>query len=619
MKRRLLAGEVPFHHTEKRYLHEQGNCVWVSLGVSLVRDDEGQPLHFIAQIQDITSRKNAEAAAEKSDAEQRLLAAQLHDEKERLVSAQAVAKIGSWETNLLNQSVLWSAETFRIFGLEPGDGDNTTERFSRCIHPDDRAAVDAAFAASLQTRTPSAIEHRIVMPDGRIKCVEERWQIESDDDGTALRSSGTCQDITERKDAEHAAARTLQRLSDAQRIGQIGDWEWDVATQAIAWSPQVFAIFGRDPSVGPPQNYEEYAAYYDATNAAILAASVTRAMESGEGQEHEVVMVRPDGQRIHLHALVVPRKDENGQVIGMSGTVQDITARKRTEAAASRLLSVLEVSLNEIYIFDAETLRFEYVNECALRNLGRSMEAMRAQTPLDLNPEFTLERFYELIAPLRRQENPKVVFETAHRRVDGSLYPVEVHLQLVQRGENDVFLAVINDITARTRAAEALRQKDNLIRIAGRMTETGGWALEISDQRVFWSDEVCNILGYPHDAKPALAEGLALYPRPWREVVTAGVGACATDGTPFDAEVEVLTAHGRRLWVRVCCEAERDETGAITRVQGAFQDISRRRRADAALSDAHRKYRSIFENAAEGIFQITLGGAFISANPRWRA
>ena len=118
---------------------------------------------------------------------------------------------------------------------------------------------------------------------------------------------------------------------------------------------------------------------------------------------------------------------------------------------------VLEASLNEIFIFDAQTLRFEYINASARRNLGYAMDAMRAMTPLDLKPEFSEAAFHELIAPLRRHEKEKIVFQTTHRRANGDLYPVEVRLQLVERGGKAVFLAVINDITERKHAEAELR------------------------------------------------------------------------------------------------------------------------------------------------------------------
>ncbi|MBI5685036.1 MAG: PAS domain S-box protein [Verrucomicrobia bacterium] len=132
--------------------------------------------------------------------------------------------------------------------------------------------------------------------------------------------------------------------------------------------------------------------------------------------------------------------------------------RRQAETARARLLHILESSLNEIYVFDAETLRFEYVNQGALRNLGYSLETMRTMTPLDLKPEFTEASFRETTGPLLRHEKDLHVFQTVHRRADGSLYPVEVHLQLVEHEGKRSFLAIIMDITERKQAEDALCQ-----------------------------------------------------------------------------------------------------------------------------------------------------------------
>lgn len=433
-------------------------------------------------------------------------------------------------------------------------------------------------------------------------------------EGQRVGSIGTSTDITGRKEAEAALRRREADLKNAQRIAHLGSWHCEIPSGEVKWSDEVYRIFGVSPETFRP-SYEGFFRAIPPADRAVVRAACEAALAGGAIYSIDHRIARPDGtvRVVHGHGEVT--FDQLGKATSIAGTIQDITERKEAEAAASRLLSVLEASLNEIYIFDAETLRFDYVNECARQNLGYSMEQMRAQTPVDLKPEFTTELFHEMIGPLRRHEKPKILFETVHRRADASLYPVEVHLQLVERAEKNVFLAVINDITARKRTEEELRQKDNLIRIASRMTETGGWALEIATQQVFWSDGVCDILGYPRGTVPPLAEGLALYPHPWRGVVQAGLEACARDGTPFDAEVEVLTKNGRQISARLCCEAERDAAGIITHVQGAFQDITRRRRAEAALRQAHTKYRSLVENAVEGIFQTTPEGAFLSANP----
>lgn len=128
---------------------------------------------------------------------------------------------------------------------------------------------------------------------------------------------------------------------------------------------------------------------------------------------------------------------------------------RRTEEDKKNLSSILEKSLNEIYLFDAETLRFTYVNSGACKNLGYSVKALRSMTPLDLKPEFDEESFHTLIGPLLQHEKNKLIFRTVHQRSDGSTYPVEVHLQLIEKPSR-VFLAMIIDITERSRIEKDL-------------------------------------------------------------------------------------------------------------------------------------------------------------------
>jgi diguanylate cyclase (GGDEF)-like protein/PAS domain S-box-containing protein len=123
----------------------------------------------------------------------------------------------------------------------------------------------------------------------------------------------------------------------------------------------------------------------------------------------------------------------------------------------NRLHRTIAASLNEIYLFDADSLRFCFVNRGALVNLGYTMDEMQAMTPLDLKPEFSLPSFEALINPLRRHELPMVNFETVHKRKDGSLYPIEVHLQLFENEDERYFHAVIMNITDRVAAEQQIK------------------------------------------------------------------------------------------------------------------------------------------------------------------
>ena len=132
-----------------------------------------------------------------------------------------------------------------------------------------------------------------------------------------------------------------------------------------------------------------------------------------------------------------------------SAFVRDISERKLAEARQMRLLTALNASLNEIFMFHTDTLRFTYANRGALNNLGYTLDAMQALTPIDIQPEMTEASFRELVNPLLTGEQTQLIFQTVHLRKNGSRYPVEVHLQVVGQDKEMTFLAFIHDVTAR--------------------------------------------------------------------------------------------------------------------------------------------------------------------------
>ena len=136
----------------------------------------------------------------------------------------------------------------------------------------------------------------------------------------------------------------------------------------------------------------------------------------------------------------------------------DITRRKQAEAKIGGLSQIVENSLNEIYVFDAETLNFLFVNKGALNNIGFTQEEMSALTPVDIKPEFTQDSFIRAVEPLLRGKTEILNFETVHQRKDGTFYNVEVHLQLGDFEGKRAFAAIILDITERKQAETRIHQ-----------------------------------------------------------------------------------------------------------------------------------------------------------------
>ncbi len=138
--------------------------------------------------------------------------------------------------------------------------------------------------------------------------------------------------------------------------------------------------------------------------------------------------------------------------------VINITERKKAEQEIIHWARIFDESLNEIYIFDAESLLFVDVNNGAISNMGYALEEFRQLSAVTIKPKFTEAKFRKLIQPLLVKNREKLVFETIHKRKDGTTYPVEVHLQSSKIRERDVFVAIVVDITERLNYTKKLEK-----------------------------------------------------------------------------------------------------------------------------------------------------------------
>lgn len=181
---------------EVRKTCKDGRWLWVKETAVAVTSPENEMVILIV-CRDIEARKQAEEALQKS----RLM----------LTEAQRVARLGSWELNLEDRHLTWSNEVFQIFEINKNKFDTSYEAFLALVHPDDRESVDKAYRDSLINKSAYDIVHRLLMPDGRIKYVNEKCETQYDKTGKPLRSLGTVLDVTQniliQKELEEKAER----------------------------------------------------------------------------------------------------------------------------------------------------------------------------------------------------------------------------------------------------------------------------------------------------------------------------------------------------------------------------------------------------------------------------
>jgi two-component system, cell cycle sensor histidine kinase and response regulator CckA len=177
------------------------------------------------------------------------------------------------------------------------------------------------------------------------------------------------------------------------------------------------------------------------------------------------------------------------------------------------------------------------------------------------------------------------------------------------------YMGIARDITYRKQAEEALKANYHLLGIAGKTAKFGGWSVTLAENKIFWSDEVAAIHGMPAGYCPSVKEGISFYASEWQDKITEVFNDCAEKGVSYDEEMEIITAAGRRVWVRAIGEAVRDKNGKILKVHGSFQDITESKQAEEALKKREFLLNKIFDLLPIGLWLVDKNGKLLSGNP----
>ena len=182
----------------------------------------------------------------------------------------------------------------------------------------------------------------------------------------------------------------------------------------------------------------------------------------GQVQGYVIPLAHKSGRPVLVETNARFLRGGKGEFLGVEGTVRDVTSRLRAEELNTRFGRIIEDSINEIFVFDSETLHFIQVNRGGRENLGYAMTELSEMTPVDIKPEFSTAEFMQLVEPLRDGSREVLEFETVHARKDGSTYDVLVQLQLARSETPPIFFAIIQDTTERKRTEKHLIQAQKM-------------------------------------------------------------------------------------------------------------------------------------------------------------
>ena len=439
---KLFARQGFIKDYEVIFKQKNGKNVWVSLTAKADMDPRGN-VYYEGTAQNITEKKKAEIALQESENKFKLLAEN---------APFAITILDNQNgTRYLYVNKFWETLTGYsrndLYKIKPLD----------LIHPEDKELIRRrAFDRINGKPVPSRYEARIVTKKGITKWMDFSATLIHYEHNPAILV--TTIDITDKKNTLEALKESESKYRNIFKNSQAGIFRTRLSDGKLLMANQKMAeLFGYKTIAGAINNYITSQHYVKPDTRKEMLKLLK---QDGGFDSFEADLTTRDG-KVRWFQYSGRLNEDEGYIEGIA---VDITEQKQNEEKILRLSKIFEDSLNEIYLFDVNTLKFIDVNEAALKNLGYTWREIANMSAVDIKPEFTFKQLNKSLDKLRKKEEDKIFFETVHQRKDKSKYYVEVHIQLIESSNLSYFAAIVIDITERKKAEAQLRESEEKLR-----------------------------------------------------------------------------------------------------------------------------------------------------------
>jgi PAS domain S-box-containing protein len=507
-----------------------------------------------------------------------------------LTEAQRLSGTGSFGWNTASGEIIWSDQTFRIFG-----GDRTTKPSVEFIvqrtHPQDRAAVQQTISRAVVDGQDFEHEYRLLMPDGSVKYVHALARAAKGASGS-IEFVGAVTDVTVAKETERKLRRSDAYLAESERLRRTSSWAWDVRRRGWAYrSPGMYGLFGFDPEQDdvPLQSFRDRVHPEDRHSNVEAAA---RAIREKADFEIDFRIVLPDGSIKHIHSVGHPVVGSDGDVIELIGTHVDVTEQYAAKEALQKAFDEIKKSEDRLrlVIDTIPTLVWrarpdgvpDFLNQPALDYTGLSLDQAETGWPRAFHPDDKKGMLQKWSAI--RKSGVRGELEARLRRFDGEyrwfLFRAE---PLHDESGNIVkWYGSSTDIEDRKRAEEALRDSEQRFRDYAETASDWFWETG-PDHKVIRVSDHLNAVGIPPSsliglARWDLASDVEPEPEKWRQH-----RAMHDAHQPFrDFVYRTVSGGGSPVYVRSSGKPLFDASGNFLGYRGTGTDITATIRADHA-------------------------------------